>query len=146
MPSNERREMLQDMYNFSCTCSLCTASPAEKDASDTRRARVSMINELLQRGQSSHAEAVRLTDELLVLIDKEHLITMLKRGYSHLIKLFYELSDYERAIKYMEATLTLSDDLGGPDEEEYRGKVRRKMLAFKRWVADKEDKEGKNSG
>jgi hypothetical protein len=109
--------MLQTIYNFSCTCSLCSASPTEKHASDLRRERIATIRELFEERRTSYAETVELTGELLRLVQKENLEGKLREYYHDLMKTYYLLGDIESAIQFAKQALQEAERFSGGEDE-----------------------------
>jgi GTP1/Obg family GTP-binding protein len=122
--------MLQDIYNFQCTCSLCSAPPAKKQASDRRRERILAIKELLKVQQTSDDETVELTREFLRLVQQENLVDKLKDYYQDLMRVYYGFGDIDSAIYFADAALQKAEEFGD-GEDEFKRAIRSNLLALK---------------
>ncbi len=128
--------MLGAIYNFRCTCSLCSATDAEKQASDERRERIVDIRELLGDEQTSHDEVVKLTPELLRLVQLENLGFKLKKYYGDLVETFYRLGDIGSAIQFADLALRKAEELGDGDDE-FANAIRANLQALRRMQNEK---------
>jgi hypothetical protein len=128
MPQEYRTRALEN-WGFNCSCSLCTASKKEQEASDNRRKRLPEIQYILnsQMDQLSYDDIVQLTEELLYIVDAERLIKDLGQYYQYFMQLYYNIRDLDSAIKYGEMALEhghmFGDDPGAPMMKSLKGNV-----------------------
>jgi hypothetical protein len=86
MKHAERQKLYKDGWNFTCTCSLCTASPSEIAGSDQRRARFAQIRKMLENITAETYDA-----QQIVAWEKEVMDISAKEGLDILLA-----ADYER--------------------------------------------------
>ncbi|KAF1921550.1 hypothetical protein BDU57DRAFT_545010 [Ampelomyces quisqualis] len=70
-----RTRSLQANHNFSCLCSLCTASPAEIEASNDRLADIKAVKSILPTDPADSPQLLGLLSNLIKLYDDEDLHT-----------------------------------------------------------------------
>ena len=70
----ERQEYLHDVYGFDCSCAVCSAAPAEVEASDIRRGRISDLKDIVEgwsQNTTEPEEALAAIEEALGLYEEE---------------------------------------------------------------------------
>ena len=86
MKHAERQRLYKDGWNFTCTCSLCTASPYDLAGSDQRRARFAQLRKMLENLTAETYDA-----QQIVAWEKEVMGISAKEGMDILLA-----ADYER--------------------------------------------------
>ena len=117
LPFSERQQALQNRWGFQCTCDLCSAPKPEVSASDRRRERIRAVREevleYIQR-RDFHS-AIKLNEELVDLIGKEHMAPHLGEHYEVLARLYLAATDLKSAKKYASLALVDLQANGGRD-------------------------------
>ena len=126
--------MLEGIYNFNCTCSLCKAPDAQREVSDKQRDQIIAIRRVLAEPDITLARALELTNELLRLAEQEGLDIKLKDYYNELAQIFFKLRDFDSALDFSEAALAKLDELG-PEEDEFKAAIRANIDALTKMKA-----------
>ena len=138
--------MLEGIYNFNCTCSLCTAPDAKRQTSDKRRDSIIAIRRVLAEPDTTLEKALGLTSELLTLAEDEGLDIKLKDYYNELMNVFYKLKDYDSALEFAEAALKKAKELGKVEGDEIQAAIEANVKMLKkvqeRKKLEKEAEEG----
>ncbi|KAL2142888.1 hypothetical protein VTI28DRAFT_656 [Corynascus sepedonium] len=120
--SNERKESLEKIWGFKCQCSLCTASPADVEASDARRLEIRSLQaevlELAQKGE--FRQAVKAAENLFDIVEQEGLTELLGGMYEVPARLYYHVGDLDKALEYTLKVKHELDGYGVPDEAAQR--------------------------
>ncbi|KAF1839494.1 SET domain-containing protein [Decorospora gaudefroyi] len=83
----ERQQSYKDGWNFSCTCSLCTASRADIAGSDERRARFAQLRKMLENLTADTYDAQQIVaweKEVMEISAREGLDVLLAADYERL--------------------------------------------------------------
>jgi hypothetical protein len=119
MTRDERQSALLRRWGFKCNCSLCNASYEKLSVSDYRRTRIKMVREevleLVETGHFHKAIEVHVDEDLLDLIAKEGLLSMLGEHYEILARLYHATGDTKNAEKYGRLALADLKTYGGTD-------------------------------
>eukprot|EP00931_Biecheleriopsis_adriatica_P003795 TRINITY_DN105553_c0_g1_i1.p1 TRINITY_DN105553_c0_g1~~TRINITY_DN105553_c0_g1_i1.p1 ORF type:complete len:332 (+),score=60.96 TRINITY_DN105553_c0_g1_i1:43-996(+) len=69
----DRQQQLREKYRFTCSCLVCSASDAKREASDERRSRCGFLTEGAARRviTSNYQQSMGELEELLEVLDKE---------------------------------------------------------------------------
>ncbi len=125
--SKERKHIL-DGWGFNCSCWLCTASPAEINASDSRRERVYDIHASLAESYEGDSEYVldeesidALSEELFALIEEEQLWPQLVVFYEVIARAYMEIAEWDSARKYVALAEQRWNKYGGEDHDNVDG-------------------------
>ncbi|KAK3320430.1 hypothetical protein B0T19DRAFT_403081 [Cercophora scortea] len=108
LPSQARKAKLHRIWGFTCTCSLCSASPEEQAASDARRARIDSIapSDIADKvGSSDFRAAAATLKELFGLMLTEELVWTAASHYDGLARLYYRAGDRQEAKRYARLAL-----------------------------------------
>ncbi|ORX95668.1 hypothetical protein BCR34DRAFT_441204, partial [Clohesyomyces aquaticus] len=94
-----RQGLIKSKWGFTCTCSLCSLSHAEKTASDIRRTLIKQIdNKIVELWQEGHQkEALSLAEESIEIVKDEGLNHFLPSHYALLAKLWLMLGKRDKA-------------------------------------------------
>jgi hypothetical protein len=87
MKHTERQRLYKEGWNFTCTCSLCTASPYEITGSDQRRARFAQIRKMLENLTAETYDAQQIVaweKEVMEISAIEGLDVLLAADYERL--------------------------------------------------------------
>ncbi|KAF2855659.1 SET domain-containing protein [Plenodomus tracheiphilus IPT5] len=87
LKSAERKKLYRDGWNFTCTCSLCTASSYEIAGSDQRRARFAQLRNMLENLTAETYDAQQIVaweKEVMELSKQEGLDILLAGDYERL--------------------------------------------------------------
>jgi len=114
MPSKHRLRNL-DNWGFNCTCSLCTASPEVREASDQRREKLADVYFAMKKSDITHQELIDMTGRFLELIYTERLETRFGEYFQILIMFYYNFRDLDNALKYAKLSLKYSEAFADPD-------------------------------
>ncbi|KAK4445088.1 SET domain-containing protein 5 [Podospora aff. communis PSN243] len=105
-PTSERKESLK-LWNFACTCDLCTSPASELAASDARRTKIESLRDkaidAFQAGKPY--EALRLTRQVINLLPSEELFPMYAEQFENMARIYFVLRDKENAYKYAKLSL-----------------------------------------
>lgn len=74
-PSDSRRTHLKDEFGFICNCSLCTLPPAHLQASDARRRKIKLLDDVIGDGDrvmNRPQESLADCHSLLQVLDEEY--------------------------------------------------------------------------
>jgi len=137
--------MLKAIYNFDCTCSLCSASDEEKRVSDERRTRIETIRDMFLDEQKTHGEIVDVTREFLRLVQEEGLEFKLKEYYSQLMETYYRLGDINAAIVFADAGLRQAEEQGSGDNE-FKDALRSNLEVLQSIRKKREEEEAADPG
>ncbi|KAI0376022.1 SET domain-containing protein [Hypomontagnella monticulosa] len=109
----ERQEALQK-WGFNCTCSLCTASKSEIAASDYRRTKIKTLRQEVMDAVEAWdgRKAVRLTLEVLELMQEEELAPLYSSQYEIIARLYWKAGDIKTGIKYAQMSIDTLVDQG----------------------------------
>ncbi|GAB1317386.1 SET domain-containing protein [Madurella fahalii] len=112
-PSEERKKNIKQ-WGFECTCSLCTASKAEIEASDARRRQIETLREYAIRAFQAGRpyQALRFTRQIINLLPSEELFPMFSEQYENMARIFYVLRDKKNAEKYATMSLEILAEQG----------------------------------
>lgn len=124
LQSAERKKLYQDGWNFTCTCSLCTASSYEIAGSDQRRARFAQLRQILENLTAESYDAQQVVaweKEVIDLSEQEGLDILLAVDYERLAYVYagHGLLNDAR-VWALKAKKSLNDwkvAEGGPDNE-----------------------------
>ncbi|KAK0624985.1 RmlC-like cupin domain-containing protein [Bombardia bombarda] len=112
----ERQERLQSVWGFKCTCSLCTAPPEVRNASDTRRLEIRNLQEevlnLAQKGD--FPGAVTTVERLFEVIEEEGLTEQMGDLYEIPARLYYHVGKLEKAREFTKLAMHELDGYGAP--------------------------------
>ncbi len=110
MPSHIRHELIHQHWGFTCACSLCNSSPSYLAASDSRRTSIveliHHVQDLLMPAQGDPTakqvrEAIKTTNKVLKLLEKEELLTQFAAGqYDLLARSHWALGEGGKAREY----------------------------------------------
>ncbi|KAI8942449.1 hypothetical protein NX059_000517 [Plenodomus lindquistii] len=135
LESAERKKLYQDGWNFTCTCSLCTASSYEIAGSDQRRARFAQLRKMLENLTAETYEPQQIVaweKEVMELSRQEGLDILLAGDYERLAYVYAGhgmLKDAKYwALKAKESLVEWKVADGGPDNEIVRVKELLKEL------------------
>jgi len=128
--------MLDGLYNFNCTCSLCTAPETSRKVSDKRRDQIIAIRRVLVDPETTLTKALDLAGQLLALAQEEELDIKLKDYYNELMQVFFKLKDIDSALEFAEAALATAEELGGEDDE-FKAAIRSNVEALRRKKLEK---------
>ncbi|KAK4124333.1 SET domain-containing protein [Parathielavia appendiculata] len=122
-PTPERQRRLHK-WGFTCTCSLCSAPEAEREASDARRREIERLRDDAVRAFQAGRPytALRLTKQVLALLPAEGLFPLYSEQYENMARIFYVVRDMENAERYANMSL------GVLREQGYVGEVGREMV------------------
>jgi len=97
--TSEDRKQALGRWGFNCTCSLCSASRQEIEASDARRRLLySLRDQAFSAFQQGKAyQALRLTKQVINMIPIEELFPLYSEQYENLARLYWSLGDHEKA-------------------------------------------------
>ena len=123
--------MLEGIYNFNCTCSLCTAPKVKMAVSDKRRDQIIAIRRVLADPETELTQALDLANELLGLAEEEGLDIKLKDYYNELTQVFFKLKDTDSALEFAEAALKKAEEFGKEDDE-FQASIRTNVETLKR--------------
>ncbi|KAL1839515.1 hypothetical protein VTJ49DRAFT_1453 [Mycothermus thermophilus] len=147
-PSRERRDMLERVWGFKCQCSLCTASPAEIEASDGNREEIrtlpDKVIELAQKGEFS--KALESAGRLFSLAEQEGMSESIEGDMIEVVaRLYYLVGDLDKALEW---TLKVQHDITGYGVPGELGEQKLKMLqgviaGLKRELVEKKAREKK---
>ncbi|KAI1407611.1 SET domain-containing protein [Hypoxylon sp. FL1857] len=117
VPMGKTREERQAgllKWGFNCTCSLCTASKAERAASDYRREKIKQLRQEVMRAVEAWdgTKAVRLTHEVLELMQAEELAPLYASQYEIMARLYWKARDKKTGTKYAQMSIDTLVDLG----------------------------------
>ena len=98
MPFKERRAHLEG-FNFNCTCSLCTASEAERTLSDKRRYRLRDILSELPTYKGEAAILGPVLEEVLDMVKKEDMWFLVGNFYAGFAWGYLGSGDFDNATK-----------------------------------------------
>ncbi|KAL2256493.1 hypothetical protein VTK26DRAFT_1588 [Humicola hyalothermophila] len=136
----QQRKAILQAWGFRCSCPLCTASPAERDASDRRRERLVEIHGIL--GQASELGDSRRIGQLVLeavgLIEKEELEPQLVEYYQQFAKAYIMTGDFGRAREFVKLADQLWVLYGGEEHENVEG-MRQLWQALEEAERDAED-------
>ncbi|KAK4192385.1 hypothetical protein QBC35DRAFT_459557 [Podospora australis] len=112
-PSEERKKNLKQ-WGFECSCDLCTASPAEVQASDNRRKKIEELRDYAIRAFQAGKpyQALRLTRQVINLLASEELFPMYSEQYENMARIFWVLNDMKNAEKYARMSLDILVEQG----------------------------------
>ena len=98
----QRQSQLKARWGFTCTCSLCSASPDEIEESDLRRERIKELrdNVLVHINKRQFRHAIKGHKEMTKLVQKERLVSQTGEHHWVLTKLYAAAGDRENTIKY----------------------------------------------
>lgn len=113
MTSAKRQEGLK-RWGFKCSCSLCSATDAEKAASDARRKRIEEAEPQLVAHwkEGKYQAAIRIGEEVVKLMKEEDLTPMLTDEYVILARLYLIRGDREMAEEYADLAVEILENLG----------------------------------
>lgn len=124
LQSNERKKLYQQGWNFTCTCSLCTASSYEIAESDQRRARFTQLRKALENLTPETFDAQQVVaweKEIMELSKQEGLDILLAGDYERLAYVYAGHGMLEDAklwaLKAKESLTDWKVAEGGPDNE-----------------------------
>lgn len=83
----ERQRLYKEGWNFTCTCSMCSASPYEIAGSDQRRARFAQLRKMLESLTANTYDAQQIVSwekEIMEISGVEGLETLLAEDYERL--------------------------------------------------------------
>lgn len=107
MPSVVRQEFLFTTWHFNCTCELCTAPEEEVEVSDVRRFHIARLREKVnaayERGELE--EAVKLSKEVVGLLDEEDLEPLKSEFYAVLARSYRKMGALAKAKRLGERAL-----------------------------------------
>ena len=115
----ERQDTLKNRWGFNCTCSMCAAPAEEVEKSDQRRVRIKELNEEVQSliSRERFQQAINRQEEMLGLIEKEKLTSLLWENHWLLATLYSDVGDQKKTIRYaMQAYNELKDYAKGGTE------------------------------
>ncbi|KAK3314330.1 hypothetical protein B0H66DRAFT_483703 [Apodospora peruviana] len=134
LPYSERQETLHTIWGFNCTCSLCSAPPEARKASDARRTEIQILKEkvirLAQRGEFH--KAIDNAENLFAVIDEEGLTASMTDMYEIPARLYYQVGNLEKASDYTKRSLRALEEgfeVVPGSKEEKKIDVLRKVLA-----------------
>ncbi|GAB1317486.1 SET domain-containing protein 5 [Madurella fahalii] len=134
----ERKAVLQ-AWGFRCRCALCSAAPAERHLSDSRRERLLELHRTL--GQASGLSNQRVDElvlEATMIIQQENLEPQLVEYYQQFARAYMMTNNLKRAREMV----TLADQLwllyGGEEHENVEG-LRELWNALEEMERDAED-------
>ncbi|KAJ6445162.1 SET domain-containingprotein [Purpureocillium lavendulum] len=109
LPHSQRRRQLSASWGFECSCSLCSAHPSMREASDARLRQIERLTEVLTDDLSSPGEMAR---SLISLYEQERLHAAVSSAYRLAARAFCaEGRHWETVSHAWRATeLTLLDD------------------------------------
>jgi len=142
LPTEIRSGMLEGIYNFNCTCSLCTAPSGERELSDRQRNQIIAIRQVLVDPETTLVKALDLATELLALAQKEGLDIKLKDYYNELMRVFFKLKDVDSALEFAEAALEKAEEFGGGDDE-FKVAIRSNVAALRKRRSETAEAEAK---
>ncbi|KAK3688982.1 hypothetical protein B0T22DRAFT_536027 [Podospora appendiculata] len=123
----ERQDALLNIWGFKCTCDMCTAPPAHRGASDTRRRALRQLQkdviDQAQRGE--FREAIQTVEEIFRVVEVEKLTVHMGDMYEIPARLYYHIGDVDRAVEYTKKSLAEARDFGVPGP---KGRERIEML------------------
>ncbi|KAK0716092.1 hypothetical protein B0H67DRAFT_601447 [Lasiosphaeris hirsuta] len=114
MPTTHRLRSLAN-WGFNCTCALCTAPAAARDASDARRHRLVEVYYAMQEEGVSYADLVELTREFVETVEVERLDTKVGEYYQAFMRIYYNAGDAESALKYARLGLKYAEAFADPE-------------------------------
>ncbi|KAK0704896.1 hypothetical protein B0H67DRAFT_649295 [Lasiosphaeris hirsuta] len=125
LPQALRARALRN-WGFECTCSLCTAPPADREASDARRARLAEIRRTfgaMTAGevQVTYNEFRALSEEIVRIADRERLTTMMVEIHQELTRMWYQAGDYDEAVRYARRAVESAKAYSDTGTEFFRG-------------------------
>ncbi|KAK4238620.1 mannose-6-phosphate isomerase [Achaetomium macrosporum] len=127
MTSQERQQLLEQIWGFKCQCDLCTASSDARNASDSRRIEIRHLQDevvtLAQKGEFN--KAVEQTERLFALVDEEGLTEQMSGMYEVPARLYYHVGNLEKALEY---TLKFKHEIDGYAVPSKQGEEKLKML------------------
>ena len=115
----ERQDTLKNRWGFNCTCSMCAAPAEEVEKSDQRRVKIKELNEEVQNliSRERFQQAINRQEEMLGLIEKEKLTSLLWENHWLLVTLYSDVGDQKKTIRYaMQAYNELKDYAKGGTE------------------------------
>jgi len=130
LPTEQRLDILRTHYSFTCSCRLCSADPAVRNASDDRKARIRKIHSSLQQ-PATRPRLDTMAREFLQLVKEEELEHKLK-DYLHEIALAYHRSGYRKeAILFAQAALRHATLLGHDEDDEFQRAIKKNIEVMK---------------
>ncbi|KAK3305945.1 uncharacterized protein B0T15DRAFT_502968 [Chaetomium strumarium] len=127
MTSQERQQLLEQIWGFQCQCSLCTASPAARNASDSRRIEIRHLqDEVVSLAQNGEFDtAIEQAERLFSLVDEEGLTEQMSGMYEVPARLYYHVGNLEKALQY---TLKVRHEIDGYAVPSKQGREKLEML------------------
>ncbi|KAK3386655.1 hypothetical protein B0H63DRAFT_540625 [Podospora didyma] len=107
LTSQERQRTLLQKWGFKCTCSLCSAHPAEIAASDARRLEIKELGEqVLQHVEKSDfSKAVEVNEKLWNAVSAEKLVSHMGDHFEVMARLCLAAGDRKGAKEYARRAL-----------------------------------------
>ncbi|KAK3360593.1 hypothetical protein B0T25DRAFT_447448 [Lasiosphaeria hispida] len=139
LPQASRARALRN-WGFECTCSLCTAPPADREASDSRRAR---LGEIRRTFGAMTAGEVRLTynefralsHEIVSIAERERLTTMMVEINQELTRMWYQAGVYDEAVRYARTAVKSAKAYSDTRTEFFQG-LRRNLIILEGLAAE----------
>lgn len=119
MPRHQRRDYLQQVWGFDCSCSLCRLTDeAAIGDSDHRRERVGELRQsVLQASSEQYFEnALVMAHEWLKIGEKEGVPPLLAEYYDIVARLSFDVGDLQGAKRYALLALDAWTKFGSVDD------------------------------
>lgn len=129
----ERQLALLTRWGFRCTCDMCSAPEAERNASDTRRQRIRTLRtEVLEHVERREFfAAAKVNEEMLALIEQEGLVPHLGEHHEVVARLLYA------AVKEdVKSSANARGDMMNSGTEAGRTDLRKEALKYARMAVE----------
>ena len=127
LPTTERLRRTHKHWGFTCTCALCSSSPVQQSASDSRLRRIRELEVLIYQThaesqtpvlEQTQVDSTVLAKELLGLYEEEGLDGALVRAYDNLATAWKRKGGLKKAKMWAGKGLAAAALWPGPDSAE----------------------------
>lgn len=112
----ERQEALSAVWGFQCTCSLCSGTALEIEASDKRLERILELQVVLADFEPGSVATTAMAEELIQLYAEENLHAAKATGYKVAALAYNAVGDVRTAQRHAKSALDMGIVSSGLDE------------------------------